>query len=52
MKLTRAECEEIIRGCRALVVLDDVPPGSRIPHHLATMLPGYGHLVTGSTGRY
>lgn len=50
VKPTRAECEQLIRGCRTLVVLDDVPPGSRIPRHLTTMLTGYGHLVTGSVG--
>lgn len=50
VKPTRAECEQLIRGCRTLVVLDDVPPGSHIPHHLATVLTGYGHLVTGSVG--
>lgn len=50
VKPTRAECEQLIRGYRTLVVLDDVPPGSRIPHHLATALTGYGHLVTGSVG--
>ncbi|WP_332880965.1 choice-of-anchor D domain-containing protein [Streptomyces sp. NBC_00564] len=50
VKPTRAECEQLIRDCRTLVVLDDVPPGSRIPHHLATVLTGYGHLVTSSVG--
>ncbi|WP_406349785.1 choice-of-anchor D domain-containing protein [Streptomyces sp. NBC_00658] len=50
VKPTRAECEQLIRGCRTLVVLDDVPSGSHIPHHLATALTGYGHLVTGSVG--
>lgn len=48
VKATRAECEEIIRGCRALVVLDDVPPGSGIPNELAATLQGCG-LVFGST---
>lgn len=48
VKATRAECEAIIRGCRALVVLDDVPPGSGIPNEAAAALPGCG-LVIGST---
>ncbi|MEV6496604.1 choice-of-anchor D domain-containing protein [Streptomyces prunicolor] len=48
VKVTRAECEQIIRGCHALVVIDDVPPGSRIPNDLAVVLHGRG-LVVGST---
>ncbi|WP_406120510.1 choice-of-anchor D domain-containing protein [Streptomyces canus] len=48
VKATRAECEAIIRGCRALVVLDDVPPSSGIPNEAAAALPGCG-LVIGST---
>lgn len=48
VKATRAECEAVIRGCRTLVVLDDVPPGSGIPNEAAAALPGCG-LVIGST---
>jgi hypothetical protein len=47
VKATHAECEQIIRDCDALVVLDDVPPGSRIPNEFAAALPGRS-LVIGS----
>ncbi|MEV5375694.1 hypothetical protein AB0L26_06890 [Streptomyces nondiastaticus] len=47
VKYSGPVCRQLVRHTRALIVLDDVPPGSRIPRQLADALPGCVLLVGG-----
>ncbi|WP_424891268.1 hypothetical protein [Streptomyces sp. XH2] len=40
-------CRQLVRHAGALIVLDDVPPGSPVPRRLADALPGCVLLVAG-----
>ncbi|MCF3104737.1 hypothetical protein IPZ58_24550 [Streptomyces roseoverticillatus] len=47
VKYSAPVCRQLVRHSRALIVLDEVPPGSRIPRQLADALPGCVLLVGG-----